>query len=769
MRPSTRLAFWAVALFLCTLPLGLGQPGVPGGLKADEAAYYLMAQSLAHDFDLELAVEDTERLFVEFPLRPTRNVIVLSDDRWQTLFYGKPLAYPLLAAPFVRLFGADGMLLLNLVMLMGMVLLGYRHLKPHNDEGVALAFALGFYLVGIGFAYAFWLQPEVFNMASVALALALGLDREIRGRTTRASRAALAGSGAALALGVYNKPMLLAFCLPFVLPPLFDRGSLSSKLRRPLAWGSGFLLALAVLAGLSQALISRPTPYLGAEVRQGVKLCAPGELPPSPFGPVAEASASADVTNAADENEATADAAAPAPRSNSFSWLVRIPEVPPGQFLENVGYFLWGRHTGLLVYVPFTLLALGLFVTSTDKTIQQWLVLAANAIIALYFLVYISWNWQGGGGFVGNRYFVMAIPAFVFLVRRIEPPWAVGLGYLAGGLLIGPLLFSPFGVTVPEPTLQAHTRNSPLKHLPLELTLRNLPGYHREALGDLRLIAREDRVLPRGDGLWTAGAGRVEILVVSPAPLGSTMFRVQARAPGSFELRFGRGRHRFDLESGQVTTVALDPGRAARKWLVSDGPFWVYDLSLDSERGQLEHWTRIFPPNPCPPFNWEDEVEETFFAGAELHMLGPNEQIDVDRYRVRWGNVQIPEQIAKGSKIRGTVTVTNASDVDWTQEGAARVKVSYHWLSQSGEMVEFDGLRSELRGPLPAGESRDVQIELQAPSLPGRYHLQLDALHEYVAWFSQKRQGNVTTIPIVVFAESDSASPTENASSSTPN
>ena len=97
VRPVQR-ALLALSLFLLALPLTLQKPGVPSGLKADEAAYYMMAQSLAFDGDLELTVTDIDRAFDEFPFRPIPNMIAMTDDGWQTAHYGKPYIYSLFAA-----------------------------------------------------------------------------------------------------------------------------------------------------------------------------------------------------------------------------------------------------------------------------------------------------------------------------------------------------------------------------------------------------------------------------------------------------------------------------------------------------------------------------------------------------------------------------------------------------------------------------------------------------------------------------------------------
>ena len=90
MRPTTRLALLSLSAALLAFPLTLGKPGLPTNLKADEAAYYLMALSLAHDGDLELSPQDVARAFQEFPFAPVNNLILMSDDGWRTVYFAKP-------------------------------------------------------------------------------------------------------------------------------------------------------------------------------------------------------------------------------------------------------------------------------------------------------------------------------------------------------------------------------------------------------------------------------------------------------------------------------------------------------------------------------------------------------------------------------------------------------------------------------------------------------------------------------------------------------
>jgi hypothetical protein len=173
MNQPTRLTLLCLTVFLVLFPIVLRKPGLPGNLKADEPAYYLMALSLARDGDLRCEQQDYRRLFDEFPYREVRNLILMSDDGWETVYFGKPYIYSLFAAPAAALFGASGIVAFNMLMLMGMVWMGVSYLRKYNSEPISALFSSGFFLLSSGFAYVFWIQPEVFNMTSIAVTLYL--------------------------------------------------------------------------------------------------------------------------------------------------------------------------------------------------------------------------------------------------------------------------------------------------------------------------------------------------------------------------------------------------------------------------------------------------------------------------------------------------------------------------------------------------------------------------------------------------------------------
>lgn len=717
MSRTLRLGLGALALFLLAFPLTLDKPGWPPSLKADEPAYYLMARSLAEDGDLELGVEDVDRVFEEFPFRPVDNLILMTTDGWRTVYYGKPYVYSLFAAPFAALAGANGLLFFNMLLTVAMIAMGTEYLARYNPAGQAALFATGFFLLSAGFAYVFWLQPEVFNMFSVAACLWLGFSRL---EVSRHGLWLAALSGAVLSLGVYNKPMLAALGVPVLWALLARR-----RLRQAGAWLAGAVIALAAVAGGSVGLTGEPTSYLGV-VRQGVTLCEPGVMPiePEPAAAVGEPDPER-------------------PTGGAWSWIFRVPEVAPRALAENLTYFLLGRHTGLFVYFPFSLLALVLFAAHARRSGRRWVLLAMLAVVALFFLVFIPANWQGGGGFIGNRYFVNAYPGFLFLVTRLTPRLLTLAGYALGGLFLGPLLLSPFARTGPEPTLQSHVRNAPFELLPLELSLREVPGYHRVDVGSHGLVGRKDVVLPRGERLWIRGASRVELLLVGTEPVARGAWLVETPAPrNSISFEMGEARRTVELgaatPAGPRTRLILEPGGPDKVRLHAGQEVFVHRLLITAQTGRVRSWTRQMPPQRCEYFAYNASFEESFFVGAALTWLGEAEQLERDVFGVAWRRVKVPERVTAGSTFTVPVVLVNASEQPWTAGGAARVKLGYRWIDAAGERLGPDAPRTELELPVPPGRATRVPLEVTAPQGAGSYQLVIDPVFEHVAWFSQR-------------------------------
>ncbi len=88
------------------------------------------------------------------------------------------------------------------------------------------------------------------------------------------------------------------------------------------------------------------------------------------------------------------------------------------------------------------------------------------------------------------------------------------------------------------------------------------------------------------------------------------------------------------------------------------------------------------------------------------------------------------------------VKVTNKSNLTWPYkgnfDGKSRISLSYRWLTLSGEQIEGYTPRFPLHYDLAPGESITLDVEIKAPSAPGRYIAEFDMVQELVAWFANK-------------------------------
>jgi hypothetical protein len=749
MRNPVILSLLCLSLFLLILPLGVGKPGLPISLKADEPAYYLAAMSLAKDGDLRCDTTDLGRLFDEFPQLVVFNLILMTDDNWQTVYFGKPFIYSLFSAPAVWLFGSNGMVAFNMALLLGMIWMGTSYLREFNQPGPAALYAAGFFLLSSAFSYVFWLHPEIFNMATVTGSLYLiahTFDKHLpaTGRIRRLSLQIFnsttrpAWSGSILALGIYNKPVLAALTLPILF--ILWRQRHLRGVRPIVIWISACALTMVVLGAVAVSLAGHPSAYFGVE-RRGVPVFDPQQMPEGVQPPLpAFASTSSTVSDG------------PAVRStqNSWNWIIRIPDIDISEIATSLGYFVWGRHTGLVLYTPFAVLSLLLFLLHNRRSAESWLLLGSLVVIALFFIIWIPFNWHRGGGFIGNRYFVMAYPAFLFLVTRLQPLGLTVGFYGLGGLILGPLLFTPFGAPVPEPTLQAHVRGAPFRFFPIELNFRDkLPGYRGAAASGVWFQGRKDVFQSQADDFWIHGATPVELWMFSNSPLAdSVQFIVKNFAPRNavrFTLTDATIEHRFQptpSPNGESVRLTLHPGKPDKILREKKRQIFAYRLLVETQTG--------FIPNAARNFEKQNTPSNDFYLGAALTYLGEPREFSSDHFTVGWGSFEAPQQVESGVRFSVLTHITNLGNQPWPHRGPTRVALSYHWLDLDENVVTWEGRRTDLEAPLQPGQSLEISQRIVAPNEPGDYLLQIDPVRENVAWFSERNDQAILVIPISV-------------------
>ena len=210
----------------------------------------MLGQSLARDFDFAFEHKDLERVWEEFPgpegifLKRGKAIdiqgssrfpfvrwVKLEDPQRDTrLYFSKSFIYPLVAAPFIFLFGTNGFLVLHALLLSLDFLVAYLFLHARTKSNWrALPLAAVFLAASVVPVYFVWLMPELFNFSLALYALFFWSYKEVAGGGTERS-----DYMAAALLGVltFSKPTHAILLFPIVALAL-TRGAMAAGGRGP--------------------------------------------------------------------------------------------------------------------------------------------------------------------------------------------------------------------------------------------------------------------------------------------------------------------------------------------------------------------------------------------------------------------------------------------------------------------------------------------------------------------------------------------------------
>ena len=594
------------------------------GIKGDEATYTAMALSAAYDGDLAFERKDLERYWAVYTCGPDgaflkrgREVRVkvvagwpfLRIMRWgdtplDRLYFGKAYIYPVFAAPFVWLFGLNGMLVFHVLLLAGVVWLGYLFVSARSPRPVALAFTLAFVGVSIVPVYGVWLTPEIFNLSFVFYAYFLWLYKQVAQPGERpgalARFAVSPGSDvmAVVLLGMvtFSKPLYVLLAAPIIAWPLWgfwrrDPGAGVPVLRR---FGRATLLGVvfgATAAGLFgiNALITGEFNYQGGD-RRVFYTTFPHETPAMTFDTVGYPTATdqLDTTAVLDRRDLAA------------------------RFVRNAAYFMVGRHAGLLPNFFPGLLALVLWWWRW-REIRAWHVLTLLALLGTIAvtLAILPFTWSGGGGPPGNRYFMAVYPLMFFFLPPVQSLAVPLVAWAGGALFTAQLVLNPY-YTARFPYYNLD--HGAVRMLPIELTLVNdLPvmldrnrvqiQYGSDPVLSLYLLDR-NAYAPEPAGLWFAGRRRADVIVRTTEELAAMKVRVSTPIEIDVEVSF----------AGEGTTLQMKPGEPVE--VTFTDPAGVY-----AQRG-YGYVLTVRPGDGLVPKNHDPATKDKRFLGALLQLQG---------------------------------------------------------------------------------------------------------------------------------------------------
>lgn len=567
------------------------------GFFGDAATYYTFGHSLAHDLDFEYQRDDLARVWKEYPTGPEG--LFLKRARDSKLFFAKAYIYPLIAVPFIWLFGTNGFLVLHALLMTACFLCAYAFLVARSHPVAALIFAFAFLFVSLVPIYMVQLGPDFFIFAIVLIGYFFWCYKEVAGpvpeeaRPSARTRWLLSTRSdvvAALLLGIgfFAKPTNI-----LLIGPLLVSAALRKQWTRAVKIGVVFAATGGLLFAINIAATGEWN-YQGGERKTFYSIDGTGFEGGFPY----------------QNDQATFDSVGLARVGGGAFEVLFTRDALLEVFRHNLAYFLIGRHTGFAIYLFPGVLAILLFLAATrDRAMWQWLTLAAGAGTAIVLLLYMPFTWSGGGGPVGNRYFLGTYGIFLFLVPPLMTavPGLIAMGI--SGLFVMPIVTGPFYATR-HPA--EHSKTGLFTWLPTELTMVNdlpvnvLPPRIRQPLGGAPPVLAyfiDDNVYNReGDAFWVKGESTADIMLRAPIAPESAALNLQQPAsleierltviletgprPNRVTIDAGSGEHVIDMPAGSQHTVDVEMTHGIPYKYHPDFPTnYVYMLRIASSTG----------------------------------------------------------------------------------------------------------------------------------------------------------------------------------------
>jgi len=541
-------AIFLIFFFFLGASLFINLPSIQGNfLFADEAIYYSLTQSLAHDMDLEYTKKDLIRYFQAFDSGPIG--LFLKKGKDNKIFFAKSFAYSIFASPFVRIFGYNGFFIFHSILLLLLLLMGSMYFSLENRPSVSLLIILTFLLASVASVYFIWISPDFFNLFLVFSVLFLWLykhkNKETNNRTERKNKIQIfllsdySDYLACILIGiaVFSKPPNIVLMGPLVLHSLSKKKFLKSFLMVVV-----FLLTSCIFWGTNQ-YITGSWNYQGGE-RKIFHFTYPYE-----------------------KEHLTFDSTGFEMTSEGYAERHLLP---PKVFIYNLFYYFWGRFTGVTWYFFPAFLFIILFFIRKKRPFQ-WLIFGTLAAEILIYIAIMPDNYAGGGGALANRYFLNIYPLFLFLPDIKMNFKDIGICWIVASIFIAQILLSPFQSSHYPAT---HAKKFPFKMLPVELTLVNNfptntnPEAFRQPVGtenswlhflDDNFIPRQKESIEEKSGFWTRGPYTSEMILKTWYPIEKILFHVlnNPRMRNEITVQVGREKKKITLGKNQRGTLSF--------------------------------------------------------------------------------------------------------------------------------------------------------------------------------------------------------------------
>ncbi len=539
------------------------------GFLSDEATYLAITQSLIYDKDIVYEQKDLVRIMEKYPSGP-QGIFLKRGSSNDQLYYAKSIIYPLIAAPFFAILEERGILLFNIILaFLSLYIANIWLIRKFNDFSKALIWTLIFFFCSVSIAYLIWMTPEIFNFSTVFIGLLFWSYRYLKEEHPKElnisfihrlliSPKSCLFSSFSFALAACSKPPNFILIIPLGIMLLLEK-----------RWKDLFLSAIVylIIFGLffsSYYIFTGDWNFMGGERKTF-------------YGNLPFISPSATFDNLGVSHTA----------KNYWEDYYINPKI----FFLNIFYFFVGRFSGIfLYYIPSFFILLYFLINKKDN-----ISLIAFTLIFIEIIGYtglIPHNYYGGGGTLGNRYFMNIYPLFFLLIPKKISIRAAVINFLTSAILIGQIVINIFYSSFFPST---HAKYFPFKYFPPEMTMvENLstnvnPHAFHIPFGDppkyYLYFLNDNFYLPENGGFWIPGKSELEFIMELHYQPKKIIVYIENGLANNNHIRVKLGKEYKDIVmiSGQKKEVSFNGIKGL--WRIKNKFF--YRIKVSSEKGYI--------------------------------------------------------------------------------------------------------------------------------------------------------------------------------------
>lgn len=109
-------------------------------------------------------------------------------------------------------------------------------------------------------------------------------------------------------------------------------------------------------------------------------------------------------------------------------------------------------------------------------------------------------------------------------------------------------------------------------------------------------------------------------------------------------------------------------------------------------------------------------------------------------YGIEWVSDSFPARLTVGQTITASITLRNTGALTWRWGGGNPFRLGYRYYRNRRllKMAPAKDLRTDIPDDVMPGQTVEIQARIALPDDPGNYTLELDLVHEGIAWFKER-------------------------------